>query len=436
MTRARKLLLATTAGLAILFAGAARGAPAQDQAGPAPTVATVMADYNTAATEHLKQVSADFNKGQPKGAAPIVYIDYDQVVTWAQLQGDNPKAYEKAIGDYLKAKTGRVFDDQTIEKVFNAMNAQQPAALTPNDGVAGACIVVPEYPGSSFDSYYAAGFQIGDKLLLKDKVVTLNLSSQEFADFAVSHESWHCFDIRYRDDTGSGLAGAVKDNRAEMFADIGGVMERIRAGADVSLIDKIAAERATWVYVTGHARTQLPENDPGRYMSIVYNTHPGLYALKARIAEMGLDNFRKLSRDQMRDLDYEITDAHALNFLQAAGLQGFYTSGKAPVGIQSDVAQLKSIADKSLRRATRQEIAARAAENAAPAAGASLTEQIRSRAAALGDAGSLANQLKARKELTDSLRQKLSGAPAGGGTQNLVNELFLSSPRLPAKGGG
>ena len=435
MNKARKLLLATTAGLAILFSGSARAAmPQEVQGEQAPSVATVMADYNTAASEHLKQVSATFNKGRPKGAAPIVYIDYDQVVTWAQLQGDNPRAYEKAIGDYLKAKTGHAFSPQTIEKVFNAMNAQQPGA----DCFDGTCIVVPQYPGASFDSYYEFGFHVGDRLLLRDKVVTLNLSSQEFADFAVAHETWHCFDTRYhRERDEGGLSGAIRENRAEMFADLGGVMEQIKKGAPLSFIDKIAAERATWVFLTGSARTQLDDGDPGQFMSIAYHTHPGLYALKDRIAEMGIDNFRKLNRDQMRDLAYEITDARALSFMQAAGLQAYYKTGKAPSSMQAQVAAMEEIAAKSVRDATPQEIAARKAEDKpAPGGGMSITEQLRARAAELGDAGSLSNQLKARKELTDRLRQKLLASPRSGATKLQVDQLFLSNPRLPPKTGG
>lgn len=435
MNVARKFLLATTAGLAILFSGcsARNTAIASTPADQAATLTTVMQDYNTAASDQLKRLSVDFNKGRPAGTQPIVYMDYDQVVTWAQLQ--KTPDIEKAIGDYLTAKTGKTFDAATIDKIFNAMNAQKPAAITPAEGVQGACIVVPEYPGSSFDSYYKAGFQVGDKLLLKDKVVTLNLSTLEFSAFANAHETWHCFDNRYRDDVGEGLAGAVKNNRAEMFADIGGAMERIKEGADLSLIDKIAAERTTWVFLTGPARAHMQDDDSERYMSIVYNTQPGLYALKSRIEEMGLDNFRKLDREQMRALDYEITDAHALTLMQASGLQAYYATGHAPAALQADIAKMKDVSDASVRNATPKEIA-QAKQNAMSAGGGKgIDQMLRDRAAALGDASSLANQLQARKELTDSLRKELVKSPATeAATQAQLDTLFLSNPRLPPAG--
>ncbi len=438
----RKLLLATTASLAILFGGcSARNSMAAERPPESqPTVATVLQDYNTAASQSLNSMAADFNKERPKGVGPIVYVDYDQVVTWAKLRKDAPDI-EGAIGDYLKAKTGKAFDTGTIEMVFTAMNGQQPTSLnghllTPGPGAQTACVVVPEYPGSTFESYYAAGFQVGDQLLLKDKVVVLRLTQQEFHAFNASHETWHCFDYRYRADRGDGLIGAAKDNHAEMFADIGGAMEAVRHGADLSFIDKIAAERAAWVFLTGPARARTAADDEGHFFSIVYNTQPGLYALKEKIQEMGIDNFRKLDRDQMRDLDYEIVEAHGLKFTEAAGLWSYYATGKAPAGFQGEVAQLAEIAAQTVRPATPAEIAAgkdAAREN--PAAQADMTAALEKRAGELGDPSSLANQLKARQEMTDALRSQLSKGPAAAQqAQAKLNILFLSNPRLPPKG--
>ena len=96
---------------------------------------------------------------------------------------------------------------------------------------------------------------------LAGKTVTINMSTKEFADFVNAHESWHCLDIRYMRDTGDGLEGAVKQNRAEMFADIGGVMEGIRNGADLTLIDKAAALHATWTFLTGPAHAKTPRGE-------------------------------------------------------------------------------------------------------------------------------------------------------------------------------
>ena len=86
MNLVRKLLLTTTASLAILFGGCsarntALGATPPEQV---PTVTTVMQNYKTAASQELATMSADFNKDRPSGTQPIVYVDFDQVVTWSK----------------------------------------------------------------------------------------------------------------------------------------------------------------------------------------------------------------------------------------------------------------------------------------------------------------------------------------------------------------
>ncbi len=99
-------------------------------------------------------------------------------------------------------------------------------------------------------------------------------------------------DIRYIRDFGDGLEGAVKQNRTEMFADIGGVIEGIRSGADLTLAEKAAAVRATWSFLTGPSHAKTPPESDQRFQSIVYATEEGLDALKARIEKtMGVESF-------------------------------------------------------------------------------------------------------------------------------------------------
>jgi hypothetical protein len=112
-----------------------------------------------------------------------------------------------------------------------------------------------------------------------------------------------------------------------MLADIGSVMEGIRNGADLSLIDKAAALHAAWAFLTGPAHAKSPQESDRHFESIVYNTQDGLYALKARIEKMGIDNFRKLDRERLRALDYEITDDHCVSYAQAQALEAYYVTG-------------------------------------------------------------------------------------------------------------
>lgn len=438
----RQPLLITTACLALTLAGcggsktsSCTGAAVKADTTPA-TLATVMRDYNTAASEHLKSLETDFNKGLPSGVSPIIYVDYDKIATWFGMP-EGPATVDSAVGDYLTVKTGRNYDATTLSLLAKAMNSLDAEGIVMQKEGTGSCLVAPEYPGMSFDSFYAASFRIGPTDLLAGKTVAINMSTQEFADFVNAHESWHCLDIRYMRDTGDGLAGAVKRNRAEMFADIGGVMEGIRSGSGLTLIDKVAALRATWAFLTGPAHAKIPAERNAHFASVVYTTQEGLYALKARLEKMGgTENLRKLDREQLRALDYEITDAHCLTYAQAGALQRYYATGQAPAVARPLVARLKAIAVASVRDLTPVELTARekSARRAANNGGlteSTLLEELKGRARQLGSATSFNNQLKARQEMTDRLRDKLLRDPASERVSEAQLKLLLyTDPRL------
>ena len=450
MSKARRILLIATASLALSLAGCAGGrtsssAGAAAEAGTSPaTITTVMRDYNTAASQRLKGLEADFNKSLPSGVSPICYVDYDLVATWFGMR-EGPDTVERAIGDYLTAKTGHSYDATTLSRLAAAMNRLDAEGIVMQKDGAGSCLVVPEYPGISFDSAYAANFRVGRATLLAGKIVTITMSTKEFADFVNAHESWHCLDIRYIRDTGDGLEGAVKRNRTEMFADIGGVMEGIRNGADLTLIDKAAALRATWAFLTGPSHARTPEENDTHFESVVYATQDGLFALKVRIAQTGSDQFRNLTREQLRALDYEITDDHCLTYAQAQALQTYYATGMAPAAALPLVARLKIIAANSVRDATPAELAARkkSAQEALNNGGLSeaeaeqsLLEKLQARARELGSATSLADQLKARQEMTDNLRDKLLRDPSSERvTEAQLKLLLYTDPHLAPRQG-
>jgi hypothetical protein len=413
MNKLRKFILMTTVNVVMLFTGCTGNRPPAKAPADAalPTLSTVMRDYNTAASQRLRSMETDFNKDLPSGVSSIVYLDYDLIATWFGMR-EGPPTVESAIGDYLKAKTGGTYDSQTLSRLAAAMNSLDAEGIVMQNGGRGNCLVVPIYPGMSFDSFYAANFRVGPANLLAGKTVEIDLSTQEFGDFVNAHESWHCVDIRYIRDSGDGLEGAVKQNRTEMFADLGGVMEGIRSGADLTLIDKAAALRATWAFLTGPAHAKSPEDSERHFDSIVYNTQDGLYALKARIEDMGIQKFRKLNREQLRALDYELTDAHCIDYAQAKALQAYYAGGKTSSAVLPLIARLKAIAAASVRAATLAELAVRqkSAQEASSAGGLTekvLIDKLKARAAELGSATSFANQLRARQEMTDKLREKL-----------------------------
>jgi len=436
-----KTLVITTASLALIVAGCARGkissrtrAAVKEDAAPA-TLATVIRDYNTAASLRLRSLEADFNKNRPSGVAPIVYLDYDKIATWFGMP-EGPATVENAIGDYLTVKTGRTYDPQTLSRLARAMNSLDAEGMVTQKDGAGSCLVVPEYPGISFDSAYAASFRLGHAEPLSGKTVLIKMSTQEFADLVNAHERWHCLDIRYILDSGDGLAGAVKRNRAEMFADIGGVMEGIRKGSDLTLIDKAAALHSTWAFLTGPAHARTPAEHETHFESVVYITEDGLYALRARVEKMGIDNFRKLNREQLRALDYEITDDHCVTYAQAQGLMAYYSTGRAPASARPLIAQLNAIAAASVRDLTPAELTAREknASDVSTDGGlteASVLEELKARAGSQGSATSFRDQLKARQEMTDRLRDKLlHDASSERITEAQLKLLLYTNPHL------
>jgi hypothetical protein len=438
----RQTFVITTASLALIFAGCG-GSKISSHTGAAvkgdtsrATLATIMRDYNTAASEQLKSLETSFNEGLPSGVSPIIYVDYDKIATWFGMR-EGPATVDRAVGDYLTAKTGRSYDATTLSLLAKAMNSLDAEGIVIQKESTGSCLVVPEYPGMSFDSFCAASFRIGHTDLLAGRTVAINLSTQEFADFVNAHESWHCLDIRYMRDTGDGLAGAVKRNRAEMFADIGGVMEGIRNGSGLTLIDKAAALRATWAFLTGPAHAKIPAERNAHFESVVYTTQEGLYVLKARLEKMGgAEYLRKLDREQLRALDYEITDPHCLTYAQAGALQTYYATGQAPAVARPLVARLKAIVAVSVRDLTPVELTAseKIAVEAANNGGlteSTLLEELKGRARRLGSATSFGNQLKARQEMTDRLRDKLLCDPSSERiTEAQLKLLLYTDPRL------
>ncbi len=375
------------------------------------TLAAIMQGYNTAASQDLRSVETDFNRDLPAGVPPVTIVDYDKVATWFAMP-EGPSTVDIAVGDYLTSKTGVSPTAPTLAQLAAAMNSLDAEGIILPRENGGSCFVVPVYPGLSFNSFYASSFQVGSSDELPGRIVTIPLSTQEFDDFADAHELWHCLDIRYIRDSGDGLAGAVKQNRTEMFADIGGVMEGIRNGADLTLIDKAIAVHSAWAFLTGPAHASLAEENAAHFQSIIYDTAAGLDALRTMIRKMGIATFRQLDRAKLRSLDYQLTDAQCLTYQQAQALQTYYATGRAPADVLPLIARLKAIATASFRTAVPAELEAEKKCTAAAATNGNLTEQallekLKARARERGDQTALANQLRARQEMTDQLREKL-----------------------------
>jgi len=106
------------------------------------------------------------------------------------------------------------------------------------------------------------------------------------------------------------------------------------------------------------------------------------------------------------------------------------------------VARLKALAAASVRAATPTELAARErmvqeASNNGGLTEPSLLETLQARARELVSATSFANQLRARQEMTDSLRAKLLRDPSSERvTEAQLKLLLYTDPHLVPRPGG
>lgn len=135
-------------------------------------------------------------------------------------------------------------------------------------------------------------------------------------EFTNTHEGWHCLDSRYRmtaeqmealkngspndakqlATTPNLLIAAAVIHHKETVADVAALGDMIRHGHGMELID--------------HAIRWRQESVRSDYL---HYSVPALKALKAEIAEKGLDAFRAQSADAARDTYFRLTDENALN---------------------------------------------------------------------------------------------------------------------------
>lgn len=447
MTSLRKELMAGTAGLLLSFSAAANAGlparlPERIPEASAP-ITTVLQNYNTAATLRLKKMEDSFAQDRPARTPRVVLLDYDQISAWF-MDDAGPDGFDKAIGDYLAAKTGRPYDQQALDRLAQAMDTLTPMSLIRNPAMPGKarppaengqCLVVPQYPGISFSTFYAQSFLTGrgGANPLAEQSPRIGLSTQDFGDFATRHEIWHCLDTRYAPQSqfSDDFDRIMVTHKAEVFADLGGVAEGIRQGANLTLIDKIAAMRATWVWLTGPARahSQTAENDDA-YKSVIYNTQPALALLKDRIQAMGLTQFRKLDRGALRDLLYDVTEKAALTPETARALTAYYRDGKtSSTALQPLLRDMQAITAKTLRGPG----VSPAFQTAAGTPDEESRRQVATNAAirARADDGNVPALLRAKAALTDETRQRLDQDSPAPVERDLTTLFYTNLQRNP-----
>ncbi len=196
------------------------------------------------------------------------------------------------IPDNQLAQAGQKATSYYESKFGIKTYTQDPTALTnlrnPNPR---ACVVVPSSERSP-------------------DIDIQGLSRPDIVEFTNRHEGWHCLDGKYNlrhldpeklEAVRKGTLGSQINDRTaleiyatiyrkEALADVGATGDMIRAGKGLDLIDKVADWRA---------------QDP---KDLQHLSSPVLKGLKAKIGEIGLDNFRKLSDTDAQKLYFEVTD--------------------------------------------------------------------------------------------------------------------------------
>jgi hypothetical protein len=258
-------------------------------------------------SKELEQRSAEFTedlrRGMRSDKAGVVMLDPNQFFTAVALGMDD----EDAARAVIKLR-GMEADEDVVSEAAESMrksyifrygperaHTQSPSAhgdyFTTDPQV---CVIVPT------SAYYVQGYRIE------------GMTRRENIDFINRHEGWHCLDTKYslahvsKADMNAldarhleksvGHPGQLEilsiANHREALADLGGMGDVIRRGADPKIIDGLIAWRRD-------------DEDP-LHMSV-----GALTALKAEIEKMGVKKFRSLGEDEARALYERTVDANA-----------------------------------------------------------------------------------------------------------------------------
>ncbi|HYD16964.1 MAG TPA: hypothetical protein VEF76_00630 [Patescibacteria group bacterium] len=354
MNAFKKVLLTSVASLTLAFGGAVNAQQAQNQApSPAQTqtqkndtvsVARVQRDYVTRASQRLAALEKRINASRPSGTPRIAFVDLDQVSTTLQLRQLPLQQFPGLVTEYLGTKNVTGLAPQelvAISQVTFSMTAASfaPQALRPGltgDALAQAsAVVVPYNPNFSAQDYMAKSFQLrsadGEPLdALDGAKLNVQITREQMADIVDAKGAWRAFDTRYLPGVtvAQGFDQVMALHRTEVFSDLGALMQTVKDGGSASLVSEYANFRATAVAATEGLRAKTYESDNiNFYGAIVGTTYPALFELQARIEKLGVENFRKLTPDQLRDMAYDITEKTALTPEQATHLSGVAALG-------------------------------------------------------------------------------------------------------------
>lgn len=350
MNTFKKALLTTAAGITLAF-GTATGALAQQQPPRAAqqqaeqveavSLSTITKEYNTRASKDLAALEARLNRDRPAGTPRIVFVDPDHMSAWLQAQQANPQQYPKMVSDYLASKSVTGLSPQEITAIAQVSFSMQSALFAPSvtarNTQANTAIIIPYNPNRPAAAYLEDAFNVqnqrtgeGDNTL-EGLALTASITRPQMMDIVNARMAWRAFDTIYSAEIArqKGFDQVMSRHRAEMFSDLGAMMQVVKDGANPDIVTQYAAWRAAQVALTEDVRVKLFQpGEPGYYSGVVFATYPALTELKARIDKMGVDKFRSLTPTQMRDMAYEVTSKSSLSTTQATHLLGVAAMGE------------------------------------------------------------------------------------------------------------
>ena len=354
MNAMKRALLTGVASLTLAFGGAV--AQAQPQQPPAPNAQTqtvqqntltftqLQQSYSTRASQRLAALETRVNKDRPADAPRIVFVDPDQISTQLQLRQTPVPQFGQLMQEYLTVKKVSGLSPQELAAIAQTSFTMQQGAFAPQalrPGLTGAAlaqtaaVVVPYNPNLSATEFMEQSFilRTGDGNAvntLEQAKLKIAITREQMADITGAKGAWRSFDTRYLPTiaTSSGFDQVMALHRTETFSEVGALMQTVKDGGATSLITEYANFKATVVALTESPRTKTYESDNHSFFgAIVATTYPALFELQARIDKMGVENFRKLTPTQLRDMAYDITEKTALTPAQATHLSGVAALG-------------------------------------------------------------------------------------------------------------
>ncbi len=346
----KKALLTGAASLTLAFGGAV--AQAQATQAPAPgtaqtqtvqkntlTFAQLQQSYSTRASQRLAALEARLNKDRPAGTPRIVFVDPDQISTQLQLRQTPVAQFTQLVEEYLTAKRVSGLSPEELNAVAQTSFTMQQGAFAPQairPGLSGdalaqaAAVVVPYNPNLSTQEFMKQAFTLrapdGKSVnTLEKATVKTAITREQLADITGAKGAWRSFDTHYLPliAPAQGFARIMALHRTETFSEVGALMQTVKDGGAPALIGEYANFKATLVALTENARTKTFDSDNlGFYGAVIATTYPALYELQARVEKMGVENFRKMTPTQLRDMAYDITEKTALTPEQATHLSG------------------------------------------------------------------------------------------------------------------